>query len=74
MIDRIRERSLLDDIDARQEEVLKSLDELNGRIEEVLRRELGRKSSEAAGSSVQVPGLVDGPQQPQAEYDACAQA
>jgi hypothetical protein len=74
MLDRARERTLLDEIDARQDEVLQSLDELNGRIEEVLRRELGRKSAEAAALSVQMPGLIDGSQQPEAQHDACPQA
>ncbi len=74
MDDRIRERTLLDDIEARQNEVIKSLDELNERIEDVLRQELARKNAEAAADSVQVPGFVDGSQQPQAQYDACPQA
>ena len=74
MEDRIRERTLLDDIEARQNEVIKSLDELNERIEDVLRQELARKNAEAAAESVQVPGFIDGPQQPQPQYDACPQA
>ena len=74
MLDLQRERTLIDDIEMRQNEVIKSLDELNDRIEEVLRREIGRKNAEAAATSVQMPGLVDGPQQPQAEYNTCPQA
>jgi hypothetical protein len=90
MDDRIRERTLLDDIEARQNDVIKSLDELNERIEDVLRQELARKNAEAAAEvvaeaaadsvqvpgadSVQVPGFIDGSQQPQAQYDACPQA
>jgi hypothetical protein len=42
MLDRVHERSLIEDIDMRQDDVLRRLDELNGQIEEVLRRELGQ--------------------------------
>lgn len=50
MLDPNAERTLLADIESRQNEVIAGLDELNGRIEAVLRRELGQKKAEVAGS------------------------
>jgi hypothetical protein len=47
MIDRAQQRSLIEDIEIRQDEVLQRLDDLNGRIEEVLHRELGSARQEA---------------------------
>jgi hypothetical protein len=48
MIDRAQQRSLIEDIEIRQEDVLQRLDDLNGRIEEVLRHELGPARQEAS--------------------------
>jgi hypothetical protein len=50
MLDPNLERSLLADIETRQNEVLAGLDELNGRIEAVLRRESGHKNAEVVGT------------------------
>jgi hypothetical protein len=47
MLDRADERSLIEDIEVRQDDVLRRLHDLNGRIEEVLRRELGQARAEA---------------------------
>jgi hypothetical protein len=51
MLDPTQERTLLEEIESRQDEVLMRLDELNGRIEEVLRRELAGNKSEVPAPS-----------------------
>ena len=50
MTDRAQQRSLIEDIETRQDDVLQRLDDLNGRIEEVLRHELGSARQEAQAS------------------------
>lgn len=53
MIDRAQQRNLIEDIEIRQDDVLQRLDDLNGRIEEVLRRELGPARQESGATETE---------------------
>jgi hypothetical protein len=71
--------TLLDEIELRQDDLLRELDDLNGRIEAVLREQSAamglpyanaNPADQPSIAAIQVPGFVNGAQQPQADHQA----
>lgn len=58
--------TFLDELDARQDDLLLQLDQLNVRIETLL-GQFTTAGAPTLFAPVEVPGLADGPQQSQAE-------